>query len=99
MLDVEKQGPAEASNGSDLDAIIHQCMQTSPKRAGRAELHVIVRDMRRLKVELQLYPLGTADGALTHFLIIMDEVPMCPALPHPGVFEKARECTIFRYSV
>ncbi|CAM9212181.1 unnamed protein product, partial [Sphacelaria rigidula] len=78
-------GPAEASNGSDLDAIIHQCMQTSPKRAGRAELHVIVRDMRRLKVELQLYPLGTADGALTHFLIIMDEVPMCPALPHPGV--------------
>lgn len=67
-----------------MDSFVHNCMEASPARAGMKELHVIARSMRRLKVEVQLYPLGTADGGMTHFVMIMEEMPMCPALPQAG---------------
>lgn len=74
------QGPPEANNGTELDAFIHSCVGLSPKRAGMAEMYVVSANLRRFRAALQVYPLGSADGALTHFLIVMEEVPVCAAL-------------------
>lgn len=82
---IVQKGPAEATNGGEFNAFVHSCMGSTPPRAGMTELHVVVRDLRRVTVEVQLYPLGTADGGLTHVVMIMEETPMCQGLPQAGV--------------
>lgn len=78
------QGPAEVNNGGDLDALVQTCVGTSLKRAAMAVVGVVTKDMRRLTVSIQGYPLGNRDGSTTHLLLVMEEVPVCQALPQPG---------------
>ena len=79
-----KQGPAEANNGGALEALVQTCIGSSLKRAEMVELTVVTRDMRRLAVAVQAYPLGTPDGATTHLLLVMEEIPVCTPLPQGG---------------
>lgn len=78
-----EQGPPEANNGGELDAFLHTCLASSPKRAGMGDVRVITRGMRHLAVSIQAYPLGTPEGGMTHMLLIMEEVPVCAPLPLP----------------
>lgn len=90
------QGHDEAHEGSKLNAFIDGCMDVSPKRAGSAELHVTSGDMRRFKATVQLYPLGTMEGALTHFLLVMEEVPVCASLSQTSGFPMFAPCPIMQ---
>eukprot|EP00903_Cladosiphon_okamuranus_P017558 g16172.t1 len=78
-------GPAEANNGGALEALVQTCIGSGLKRAEMVELTVVTRDMRRLAVAVQAYPLGTPDGATTHLLLIMEEIPVCAPLPQGGM--------------
>lgn len=60
------------------------CVGLSLKRAEAADLVVVTRDMRRLKVAVQAYPLGDPDGVTTHLLLVMEEVPVCAPLGQGG---------------
>ncbi len=60
------------------------CIGSSLKRTEMVELSVVTRDMRRLAVAVQAYPLGTPEGATTHLLLVMEEVPVCAPLPPGG---------------
>ncbi|CAM9735100.1 unnamed protein product, partial [Hapterophycus canaliculatus] len=77
-------GPAEANSDGALAALVQACVGSRLKRAGAADLVVVTRDLRRLKVAVQAYPLGDLDGATTHLLLVMEEVPVCAPLAQGG---------------
>lgn len=77
------QGPPEANNGGELDAFLRTCLGSSPKRAEIGDVRVITRDLRHITVSVQAYPLGTPEGGMRHMLLILEEVPVCAALPLP----------------
>ncbi|CAN0033933.1 unnamed protein product, partial [Ectocarpus sp. 8 AP-2014] len=78
-------GPAEANNGDALETLVQTCIGSNVKRAEMVDLRVVTRDLRRLAVAVQAYPLGTPDGATTHLLLVMEEIPVCTPLPQTGL--------------
>ncbi|CAM9845162.1 unnamed protein product [Scytosiphon promiscuus] len=78
------KGPADANSDGVLEALVQTCVGSSLKRAEAADLVVVTRDMRRLKVAVQAYPLGEPDGVTTHLLLVMEEVPVCAPLGQGG---------------
>lgn len=84
-LAIGVQGPAEVSPGGELEALVQTCVGTSLKRATMGVVHVVTKDMRRLTVSTQGYPLGNRDDTATHLLLVMEEIPLCEAMPQPGI--------------
>ncbi|CAN0473909.1 unnamed protein product [Ectocarpus sp. 12 AP-2014] len=78
-------GPAEVNNGDALETLVQTCIGSNVKRAEVVDLSVVTRDLRRLAVAVQAYPLGTPDGATTHLLLVMEEIPVCAPLPQTGL--------------
>ncbi|CAM9412474.1 unnamed protein product, partial [Laminaria digitata] len=76
-------GPPEANNSGELEAFLHTCLGSSPKRAGMGDVRVMTKDMRHLVVSIQAYPLGTPEEGMTHMLLIMEEVAVRAPLPLP----------------
>lgn len=83
-LNCAAQGPAEANNGDALETLVQTCIGSNIKRAQMVDLSVVTRDLRRLAVAVQAYPLGTTEGATTHLLLVMEEIPVCTPLPQAG---------------
>ncbi|CAM9675615.1 unnamed protein product, partial [Ascophyllum nodosum] len=84
-------GSAEVNNVGDLDVLVKTCVGTNLKRAAMADVRIATRNMNRLSVSVLCYPLGTRDGNTAHVLLVMEEVPICPALPQPGQSVGGRE--------
>lgn len=61
-------------------------------------VHVVTKDMRRITVSTQAYPLGDRDGSTTHLLLAMEEVPVCQASPQPGICHNHDLSCIDRWS-
>lgn len=78
------QGPTKADNGGALEALVQTCIGSGLERAAVTDLGVMTRDMRRLAMAVQAYPLGTPEGVTTHVLLVMEEVPACASLPPQG---------------
>lgn len=67
-----------------METLVQTCIGSSLKRAEMVELAVVTRDMGQLAVAVQAYPLGTTEGATTHLLLVMEEIPVCTPLPQGG---------------